>query len=87
MPGHAWPGAGKHATGLTGIQTGCSQHSADIGTEVIYLGVIAACRHWYRRIQVLPAANGVARIVFSIRIMLIVWDEMWWEEQKKRKKS
>jgi len=44
----------------------------DIEIEVIYLGVIAACRHWKRRIQVFPAANGVARIVFGVRITLVV---------------
>lgn len=45
--------------------------------EVIYLGVVAACRHWKRRIQVFPTANGVARIVLSIGIMLVVWRKMW----------
>lgn len=71
---------------MIGAQTGCSKHSADTETDVIYLGVIAACRHWKRRIQVFPAANGVARIVFSIRITLVVWGAMWWEGRKEEKK-
>lgn len=84
-PGRACPSAGKRATGLTGAQTGCSKHSADIEMGVIYLGVIAACRHWERRIQVFPAANGVARVVFSIRIMLVVWGEMQRGGKERRK--
>lgn len=70
---------------MIGAQTGCSKHSVDTEIEVIYLGVIAACRHWKRRIQVLPAANGVARIPFSIRITLVVWTEMWWKGKEGRK--
>lgn len=76
-PGHAHPRTGKFATGLRRAQTGCSKPSADIENKVTYLGVVAACRHWKGRIQVFPAANGVARIVFSIRITLVVWGEMW----------
>lgn len=72
---------------LIGAQRGCSKCSADNETEVIYLGVIAACRHWKRRIQVFPAANGIARIVLSIRIMLVVWGEVWQGEKEGKKKT
>jgi len=64
-----------------------SKHSAETEIGVIYLGVIAACRHWEGRIQVFSAANGVAGIVFSIRIVLVVWGEMGQAGKKSKQMS
>lgn len=86
----AWPcppSAGKCTAGVRRAQRDFSKHSAETEIGVIYLGVIAACRHWEGRIQVFSAANGVAGIAFSVRIVLVVWGEMGQAGKKSKQMS